>query len=210
VAVAEPVVVFALVLAYSWLLRGRQSVLAGIVLLVLVSHWWRGETPAAIGFRRENFGRCLRSYGWVVLLAGALVVREGLARGGWRDVSPATAAAVLARYCVWGLVQQWALAGFFVSRFAEALGGVRGGRRLAALPAALCFAGAHLPNAYLAGLTFVLGLLSAFAYLRYRNLLFLGLAHGVLGTLLVLFVAPSLPQGLRTGPAALGPRPGAR
>lgn len=207
VAAAEPAVVFALVAVYSWLLRGRGPAVALIVLLVLASHWWRRESPAALGFRRENFWRCTRACLPVVLLAGALVLHDAPAGGAPRGVTLGGSLLVLAGYTAWGVVQQWALNGYFLNRFAEALAGVPGGRQLAALLAALCFSAAHLPNVYLVGPTFVLGFLSTLAYLRYRNLLSLGLAHGVLGALLVLFVARSLPQGLRTGAGAARPAP---
>ncbi len=217
VAGVEPVVVLALIELYTWWLRGRGPAVAGIVLLVLLSHAWRRETPASLGFRRANFGRCVRAFGPVVALVAAVIVWDGVGRGGARAAAgsaehgptPGAIAAILVGYCLWGLVQQWALNGYFVNRFAEAFGGLRRGRQLAALAAAACFAAAHLPNWYLVGPTFVLGLLSALAYLRYRNLLFLGLAHGVLGALLVVFVARSLPQGLRTGPGAARSRPAA-
>ena len=182
-----------------------------IILLVLFSHAWRRETPVSLGFTTARFGRCVVAFGPVVLVVAAIIVGEGRAHGafahGWPAIAtPARTLGVLAGYCAWGLVQQWALCGYFFNRLAYALGAIRGGAQLAALAAGLCFAGAHLPNAYLAGPTFVLGTLCALGYHKYRNLVFLGLAHGVLGSLLVLLVASSLPQGLRTG---AGARPGA-
>ena len=199
--------VYALIAVYAWVLRGRGPFVAVIVLLVLASHAWRRETPAALGFRTTNFARSVVAFGPVVLAMAALIVGEGRAHGalahGWPAVAtPARAVGVLAGYCAWGLVQQWALCGYFYNRLAYALGGVRGGAWLAALAAGACFAGAHLPNAYLVGPTFVLGVLCALGYRRYRNLLVLGLSHGLLGSLLVLLVASALPQGLRTGAGA--------
>lgn len=206
-AAAEVVSVFVLIVFYAWGLRGRGPFVGVIVLLVLLSHAWRRETPAVLGFRSTNFGRCVVAFGPVVAAVAALIVAEARGHGalahGWPGVvTPARAFGVLVGYCAWGLVQQWALCGYFFNRLAYAFGAVRGGSWLAALAAAACFAAAHLPNAYLVGPTFVLGFLCALGYRKYRNLVFLGLAHGVLGTLLVLLVASALPQGLRTGPGA--------
>lgn len=198
---------YALIVVYAWVLRGRGPFVVVVVLLVLLSHAGRRETPAALGFRTTNFGRCVVAFGPVVLAVAAVIVAEGRAHGafahGWpRGVTVPRALAVLAGYCAWGLVQQWALCGYFFNRLDYAFGGVRGGTWLAALAAGACFAGAHLPNAYLVGPTFVLGVLCALGYHKYRNLVFLGVAHGVLGALLVLLVASTLPQGLRTGAGA--------
>lgn len=193
---------YLLIALYAWVLRGRGPAVAVVVLLVLASHWRRHETPATLGVGWTNFGRCVRAFGPVVAGLALLIAWDALRHGPPPGLTPGRAAAVLVGYCAWGLVQQWALCGYFFNRFAEAFGGVRGGVPLAALAAATCFAGAHLPNWFLVWPTLVLGFFSALGYRRYRNLLFLGAAHGLLGALLVLLVARSLPQGLRTGPGA--------
>lgn len=204
---AEALGILALVGVYSWALRGRGPSVAVIVLLVLYSHWRRGETPAHLGFGRAGFMMSVRRYGPVVVLLALWIGWGAMRRGVPAGMTPGRMLAILGGYCAWGLVQQWALNGYFVNRFGEAFGARRHGPLLAALAGAVCFAGAHLPNVFLVGPTFVLGFLAALAYQRQRNLLFLGLAHGVLGAVLVITVAGSLPQGLRTGGGALRGRP---
>ena len=194
---AEAAGVYLLLLGYIWWgqAHSRAWVLVPVA-AVAASHVARRETPAALGFRLTNLGRCLREVGpWLLALVlggAALAAALGTAE---RVLLP-RALAVVAGYAPWGLFQQYALNGYFVNRFAMAL---RGPRRAALLGAA-CFAGAHAPNWFLVGVTLVAGYLAARAYLVYRNLLFLGLAHAVLGALLVLAVPRSVTHGLRTGP----------
>ena len=194
--------ILALILTYIWLFRGRGPSVAVIVVLVLLSHWWHGETPASLGFTTTGLRRAARVIGPVVIVLALMLGGDALLRPASTRLSLSTILVVLAGYCVWGVVQQWALNGFFVNRFVRALGDYPGGRYAAAVLAAICFGAAHLPNLYLALPSAALGLLAALAYLRYRNLIVLGIAHGIIGTTVVVTMAASLPHGLRTGPDA--------
>lgn len=62
-AAHEAVTVRALILCHAWLLRGRGPAVAVIVVLVLLSHVRRRETPAFLGFGRAGFGRSVRAFG---------------------------------------------------------------------------------------------------------------------------------------------------
>ena len=98
-------------------------------------------------------------------------------------------------YCPWGLFQQYLLNGYFVNRLLA----VSSARNVPLIAAAL-FSGTHLPNWFLMLVTFALGYYSTKIYLKYRNVYFLGLAHGAIGTLLFVVVPDSISHHLAVGP----------
>jgi membrane protease YdiL (CAAX protease family) len=104
----------------------------------------------------------------------------------------------LALYCAWGLFQQYLLNGYFVNRFDDFLAG----RKHALVPvlAAVFFSLAHLPNWLLMLVTLAGGYVCARIYLKYRNLYFLGVAHGVVGFLIYLVVPDTISHHLYVGP----------
>src|SRR5690349_7534371 len=72
----EAVGVFVLILIHVWFVS-RHLRLAWLVILVPViySHWRRGESFARLGFRLENFMRCVRDFAPLILgLAGIPLV----------------------------------------------------------------------------------------------------------------------------------------
>lgn len=195
---AEAAGMYLLLMAYIWWGQERARALVLIpVAAVLASHLYRGETPAMLGFRRANFGRCMREIGPALLALTLALVALGATFGTVRAAAPQRVLEVLTGYYLWGLFQQYVLNGYFVSRFAMT---VRSPHTAAVL-GALCFAGAHTPNWFLMAVTLVAGYLSARVYLAYRNLLFLGIAHALLGTFIVFGVPRSITHGLVTGPA---------
>jgi membrane protease YdiL (CAAX protease family) len=98
-------------------------------------------------------------------------------------------------YVPWGLFQQYVLNGYFMNRFDAVVS-----RRAAPVVSAALFSGAHTPNLFLMGVTLLAGYCCARVYRRYRNLYFLGLAHGTLGFLLFLVVPDSISHHLTVGP----------
>lgn len=128
------------------------------------------------GFRLDTLGPAAAAVAAVTVPAAAAVVAAGYALGTFPP--PATMAAVLALYPVWGIVQQ-----LFLNAVLD--------RHLRALlpdPAALVaaaglFAASHAPDAVLMVLTFAAGLVWVAIYRRWPNLWALGVGHGVLGTL---------------------------
>jgi hypothetical protein len=193
-AAAESGSVFSLVLLYIWWIRPffpRFWVL--LLAAVLISHVLRRETPEQLGFRTGGFRTCVARYGPYVAGAVAALVAIG---AGFHSIHPITfnwAAINFSLYLAWGLFQQYVLNGYFVNRF------VRFTRR-APLLAAVIFAAAHAPNWFLMAATGVGGYCAARVYLRYRNLYFLGLAHGVLGFALYMVVADRISHHLYIGP----------
>ncbi len=86
----------------------------------------------------------------------------------------------LAARCIWGGAQQWVLQTVVLRESQRATS-----RRTGIFLAALLFGVVHLPNPFLAPVTFGAGLLWCWLYDRYPNIVPLALSHA-LGTLAVL------------------------
>jgi membrane protease YdiL (CAAX protease family) len=98
-------------------------------------------------------------------------------------------------YVTWALVQQWIQQSFFFVRLERLLHrGV-----LASFTAAAMFGLAHLPNPVLAPVTFLGGWLLSELYRRYRSVLPLGIAHGLVGLAIALAVPDQIHHHMRVG-----------
>lgn len=98
-------------------------------------------------------------------------------------------------YLTWALVQQWIQQSFFFVRLERLLHrGV-----LASFTAAAMFGLAHLPNPVLAPVTFLGGWLLSELYRRYRSVLPLGIAHGLVGLAIALSVPDQIHHHMRVG-----------
>ena len=196
-AILEPVVVFAAIIAYIWVLRYvSHNLWMAIVAWMLLSHALHRETPATLGFGLHNLRDCVRellpalTLLALVLLAGGILLRTA------RQIGSDRAVLSLAAYVPWGLAQQYALNGYFLNRFDAVMS-----RRAAPLAAAAAFSCAHAPNWFLMVVTFLFGYCCARVYRRYPNLYFLGMAHAAVGFLLFLVVPDSISHHLNVGPA---------
>lgn len=98
-------------------------------------------------------------------------------------------------YLIWAVVQQWIQQSFFFARIERVV--ERG--VLASFTTAALFGLAHLPNPVLAPLTFLGGWLLSELYRRYRSVVPLGIAHGVVGLAIALAVPDSLNHHMRVG-----------
>jgi hypothetical protein len=91
-------------------------------------------------------------------------------------------------YLLWAVLQQYLQQCFFFSRIERLVH--RG--LLASFTAAVLFALVHLPNPVLTPVTFIGGWILSEIYRRYRTIVPLGIAHGMVG----LALAVSIPDGL--------------
>jgi hypothetical protein len=198
----EAVAIFLLILVHIWFVS-RHIKLAWLVILVPVvySHWRRGESFAWLGFRRENFVRCLRDFAPLMIGLAGVPLALGVWFGTLHLSSSLRPLSFVVYYCVWGTFQQYALNGFFVNRLSGAAAPTE--QRWVPLLAAILFAAVHTPNWFLVSVTFTLGLLCARIYVTYRNLFFLGIAHGVIGSALYLTVPDWISLHFFIGPRAL-------
>lgn len=193
-----------LVFSYIWLWQGTFDgdflVCLGLVVAITLSgHRRRGETARDLGFRLDNFKQSAKEVFAVVgPLLGVMVV-VGLALGWNREPPIARLLTRMTLMPLFGVIQEYALLGFYYRRFDEALPGVA----LPTLASATVFALLHLPNTPLMALSFVAGIGACWFYRRTPNIWVLGLAHGLLSITVAMFLAKLLIFGLKVGPRAL-------
>jgi membrane protease YdiL (CAAX protease family) len=193
---AEIAGAYGLILLVIWTPRPWQSVLwwvASAGVLVLISRSFEGF--AAMGLRSENFLRSLWIAGAALLIAAAAVV---LAAHRHTLHLPGGLLALAGNYCayaIWAGVQQFLLQGFFLLRLLRLMRSPR----LAALAAAVLFALAHMPSAFLVPLTLVWGFVACLIFLRYRNLIPLALAHAILGITIAITIPGHMDRNMRVG-----------
>ena len=202
VALWEVVTVITSCLIGEWAIvpfaAGRGFLTAVPILLaigfMLFSHWYRGESLQAIGFRLDNLAVAVRMLLLPTLGAVIVILILGWALSGsafiLRPLRPH-----LLLLPLWALFQQYALQGFINRRLQTAMGtGFK-----VTLVVALLFGLLHLPNPLLALLTFLGGLIWASVYQRQPNLLALGISHSFASLTLALAIPPNVINGLRVG-----------
>lgn len=199
---AEPAGVAAYLFAYIWFLR-RIHALAWLpaAIFLAASHWRRREGPAEVGLNGPWREPAAKLGPWVAALV-VLLFAIGSALGAAQRFRPGRLLANLTLYCGWGLVQQYLLNGYFLRRLRAALSDPA-----ATLTAALLFCAAHAPNPFLMAVTLAAGFASTRIYLRWPNLLLLGLLHGLIGFLLHLVVPDSAARNFLVGPRYFEWRP---
>jgi membrane protease YdiL (CAAX protease family) len=162
--------------------------------LMLLSHGVRGEKARDIGWRLDNFGRAMASLALPTLAVALLIIIAGWLVKGFR-ADKVYLWQWLAWLPVWALIQQYALQGY-INRRAQILFGRDWG---SILLVGSIFALLHLPNPWLACLTFVGGLIWGSIYQRHPNLPALAISHVVMSLVLVWALPPSLMNNLRVG-----------
>ena len=195
-AVLEPLAIFAMIMAYIWDLRYQHPRLwLAILGLIVLSHVAHRERAGALGFHLRNLGECLREFAPAIAFCALLLVGCGMLFATTRPIRCDQALTAWMGYLPWGLFQQYIFNGYFMNRFEGLVS-----RRAAPMISAAIFSGAHTPNWFLMAVTFLAGYCCARVYRRYRNLYFLGAAHGTLGFLLFLVVPDSISHHLVVGP----------
>jgi membrane protease YdiL (CAAX protease family) len=200
-AILEPLLMFALIIAYIWKLRFLYPhCWIAIPALMILSHLLRRESPRALGFGIDNLRDCLHELAPLLLMVALALLTVGLLLRTLRQAGYDGALPAAAAYLPWGLAQQYALNGYFLNRLRAVVS-----VRAASLFAAILFALAHAPNPFLMAVTLPLGWGATLLYRRSRNLYLLGIAHAVVGLLLFLVVPDSISRHLRVGPGWFQP-----
>jgi len=200
IGLLEPISIFALIMAYIWQLRySHHGFWLAILALMLLSHRIRGERPATLGFHGRNLRDCISEFAPALAFLALVLLASGILLQTTRPLRSDQAFWALTGYLPWGLFQQYILNGYFLNRFDSVLS-----RRTAPMISAALFSGAHLPNWFLMAVTLLAGYICARIYRRYKNLYFLGLAHGTIGFLLFLVVPDSISHHLIVGPGWFG------
>jgi membrane protease YdiL (CAAX protease family) len=169
------------------------------IALVIISHRLRRESLRDIGFRFDNFLRALSVLTLPVVATALLCLLVG-----WKLGTPVNflrwhpnrylALQFAIGFC-WALAQQYVLQGF-VNRRAIILAG----RSWASiLIVAAVFGLLHLPNLWIAAITFVGGIIWAAVYQRVPNLFALAITHSVMTWFIISTLPPTALHHLRVG-----------
>ncbi len=193
---AEAAIGFALIMGTIWTAKSLQRRLfwisaAWFLGWALVAAWKALRRGFQLPSARISFlviSAAVFVAGGFIALAGALGTLHGL----FGTKNPLLHAG---SYLLWAVVQQFIQQTFFLTRFEQL---TQSGLR-ASLIAAGLFGVAHLPNPVLTPVTLVGGWLMSELYLRYRTVLPLGIAHGLVGIALAVSVPDSLQHHMRVG-----------
>jgi hypothetical protein len=211
------VAIVAIVLAYTWLVapiapRWTASVAGTLVLALAI---WLALKTGEWGLRWSSF---LPALVWAALVtaAGALgIYLAGGQLGTWHDRH--MTAAEFAVLIAWGFGQQFALqtvllrdATVWLTKIRLKADGTYGrgdttydGQYMACALAAVAFGALHLPNPFLASLTFLGALAWCWIYQRHPNVLPLALSHAVLTAAILYAFDDRITGRLRVGAAYL-------
>ena len=179
--VPNTIAIVAAVLVHAWFLADRwprEAVLlpAGLIVFLTIRHDLKHrEWGFAARALMPGLGRALP----VTLLLGVLILGIGAAIGTLHDRRDFLGS--LWPLIIWGGAQQWVLQTVVLRESQRAVS-----RRPGIFLAALLFGVVHLPNPFLAPVTFGAGLLWCWLYDRYPNIVPLALSHA-LGTLAVVY-----------------------
>lgn len=187
VTALEIVSVVSSVLLIAWALNPLQLQQRGIealpgvcaLLLMVYSHWLRGETMSQLGFGPKHFGQAVKLLLAPMAIVAALLIGVGYLTASLQFGRRFWLSLLLLPF--WGLTQQYILQGFIYRRLQLIFGPAQTGRAIVC--AALLFALIHAPNVPLMMLTLLGGLVWTWVYARAPNLLALGLSHGVMSAL---------------------------
>jgi membrane protease YdiL (CAAX protease family) len=195
------------VLIAEWILSamiGRSKLAVGIPIalafvLMVTSHYFRGESLHDLGFRFDNFGRAMK-----LLLLPMLVTVFLCLGGAWifggeinflRWHAGRFILGQLALGFGWGLMQQYVLQSF-INRRTQI---IWGSSWVSIVAVALIFAALHLPNPWLTLVTFAGGIIWAAVYQKAPNLFALAVSHSLMTWVLISTLPPSALNHLRIG-----------
>jgi len=197
---AEVLTVGALAFAVIWMVIPRFGVwgLAGgaaaLLAMMIGSNVYHRDGWARVGVRRDTLAQAFKEAALFTLPSIAAMWAIGYALGGLRLGVPYLLAC--ASYPLWGLTQQYLFQGFVYNRVSDAVP-----HRWAAIVITGClFSSVHVPNLALMAFTLFSGLVWTWLFSRTRNLVPLGISHGLLASTLVFSAPPWLLPNLVIGP----------
>jgi membrane protease YdiL (CAAX protease family) len=203
----EIVSVISSVLIAEWILSasaGRNKFIIAVpaalaFVLIIYSHFLRGESLHDLGIRLDNFFPALRLLLLPMIAIAGIALLIGFLSGARLDFFRWHAERLiifqLALGFAWGFLQQYVLQSF-MNRRAQIIWGPG---TVSVLVTALIFSILHFPNPWLMVVTLAGGVVWAFVYQRQPNLFALALSHGVMTWVLVSALPPSALNHLRIG-----------
>jgi hypothetical protein len=195
IALLECAIGFGLIMATVWTAKLEQRsffwICAGWFLAFAVAALWRGwreVTAPPLKFSLVLIAGGLLVAGMVI----AVAARMGTLHALFGIKNPLRHAGM---YILWAVIQQWIQQNYFFARFEQLT------RRgvLATFTAAALFAVVHVPNPVLVPVTFLGGWVLSEVYRRYRYVLPLGIAHGIVGIAIALSVPDNIQHHMRVG-----------
>ena len=191
---AELTIGFAAILAILWLPTHEQLIFGPIALfaplaLVLLSREPK-LSQLGLGWRGFVSSLWILPAAAVTAVAGILLAR---ASGTFHDLYKPDLAHV-GGYVVWTIYQQFLLQDYFMPRLTRLLQ-----TDTAIAIASVLFALAHLPNVMLTVATLIWGAISCALFRRYRSLVVLGIAQGLLGLCFAMCVPDLYLHHMRVG-----------
>lgn len=184
---------FAAILVVLWLPTREQLIFGPIALLgplVLVLLQRPSLSQLGLDWRGTVSSLWILPAAAAVAAAGILAAR---AAGTFHELYKPDLAHV-GGYVLWTIYQQFLLQDYFMARLARVM------KTDAAIAfAAVLFAIAHLPNVALTMATLVWGAISCTLFRRYRSLVVLGIAQGLLGLSLAVCVPDTFLHHMRVG-----------
>ena len=190
---SELAISFAAIMAILWLPTREQLIVGPIVLLTpLVLILWQKPTFAelGLGWRGLIASLWLLPTAIAVATAGIFLARTA---GTFHDLYKPDLAHV-GGYVLWTIYQQFLLQDYFMPRLTRLFS-----TDAAIAVAAVLFAVAHLPNVVLTVATLAWGAISCALFRRYRSLLLLGIAQGLLGLCVAVCVPDVFLHHMRVG-----------
>ncbi len=195
---AELAVVYLALLLYIWRFQFRYpysaAYILGFVLLTMVMH---RDSLTTLGVTHHMFWPAVRATILpTLLLLGAQIIAGALLGTLFLPALNTAALFRLGRYFAWCLLQQFGIQSFFNNRLIFLIGN----RRLSSLLLAMIFGSLHWPNPVLLPLTFLGGYFMADIFARHRNIIPLGAAQALLGSIVPTCFSRGLHHNLRVGP----------
>ncbi len=173
------------VMFYLWWLRYYLSVFEffmPVLIVMLMINIYFDEGLSRVGLRPSSFRGCFSDYGEQLAGVSILLLWGIFMAGNLSKLINYESASFLFRYILVGFVQQYFVNGFLVNRLAGFYGNEC--NKNISLITGFIFGLIHLPNLFLMIVTGLGGYLCANIFLKYRNLYFNGLSHGVVAFLL--------------------------
>ena len=135
-----------------------------------------GRKPRDFGLRTDNLTAAAVTTFWAFVFPMLGLIGYGM----WHGVHlPSHFYYTLLLYPFWGMLQQLLFQGVFLENL------TRLGLRTSAIPlSATFYSSVHWPSPFMLTVTFGGGLLLAWVYYYRRNIIPIGIAHGILGALL--------------------------
>lgn len=165
---------------------------AGWFLAFAVISKLRGQP---LGFKRPPLRMATVVISLTIILAavmGAVAAGLGTLHGLFGVRAPLLHASA---YLIWSMVQQYIQQSYFFARIEKLVSH----GMLASFLTAFLFGLAHLPNPVLTPVTFVGGFILTELFRRYRSVVPLGVAHGLIGLAIAVCVPDALHHHMRVG-----------